>query len=85
MATNSFGRMFTVTTWGESHGPALGATIDGCPPNIRLDTSDLQYWLDKRKPGQNKYFAQSTAASASGVQKGFLSISVKSILERFIL
>ena len=58
MATNSFGRMFTVTTWGESHGPALGATIDGCPPNIELNTNDLQHWLNKRKPGQNKYTTQ---------------------------
>ena len=58
MATNSFGRMFTVTTWGESHGPALGATIDGCPPNIELNANDLQHWLNKRKPGQNKYTTQ---------------------------
>jgi len=58
MATNSFGRMFTVTTWGESHGPALGATVDGCPPNIELSAADLQQWLDRRKPGQNKYTTQ---------------------------
>ncbi len=58
MATNSFGRMFTVTTWGESHGPALGATVDGCPPNVALSAEDLQQWLDKRKPGQNKYTTQ---------------------------
>jgi chorismate synthase len=58
MATNSFGRMFTVTTWGESHGPALGATVDGCPPNVELSARDLQHWLDKRKPGQNKYTTQ---------------------------
>ena len=58
MSTNSFGRMFTVTTWGESHGPALGATIDGCPPNIPLEASMLQHWLDKRKPGQNKFTTQ---------------------------
>ena len=58
MATNSFGRMFTVTTWGESHGPALGATVDGCPPNVALTAEDLQQWLDKRKPGQNKYTTQ---------------------------
>lgn len=58
MSTNSFGRMFTVTTWGESHGPALGATVDGCPPNIPLQAEMLQHWLDKRKPGQNKYTTQ---------------------------
>jgi len=58
MSTNSFGRMFTVTTWGESHGPALGATVDGCPPNVPLEASMLQHWLDKRKPGQNKFTTQ---------------------------
>jgi chorismate synthase len=58
MSTNSFGRMFTVTTWGESHGPALGATVDGCPPNIALTPAMLQHWLDRRKPGQNKFTTQ---------------------------
>lgn len=58
MSTNSFGRMFTVTTWGESHGPALGATVDGCPPNVPVSESDLQVWLDRRKPGQNKFTTQ---------------------------
>jgi len=58
MSTNSFGRMFTVTTWGESHGPALGATIDGCPPNVPLSAEHLQIWLDRRRPGQNKFTTQ---------------------------
>jgi len=58
MSTNSFGRMFTVTTWGESHGPALGATVDGCPPNVPLEAAMLQRWLDRRKPGQNKFTTQ---------------------------
>lgn len=58
MSTNSFGRMFTVTTWGESHGVALGATVDGCPPNVPLEALMLQHWLDKRKPGQNKFTTQ---------------------------
>jgi len=58
MSFNSFGHLFKVTTWGESHGPALGATVDGCPPNIPLDADMLQVWLDKRKPGQNKYTTQ---------------------------
>ena len=47
-----------MTTWGESHGPSLGATIDGCPPGIEINQSQLQSWLDKRKPGQNKYTTQ---------------------------
>ncbi|MEM6408150.1 MAG: chorismate synthase [Pseudomonadota bacterium] len=58
MSINSFGHLFRVTTWGESHGPALGATVDGCPPNVPLDEAMLQVWLDKRKPGQNKYTTQ---------------------------
>ncbi len=58
MSTNSFGHLFRVTTWGESHGPALGATVDGCPPGVRIDESMIQHWLDKRKPGQNKYTTQ---------------------------
>lgn len=52
MAGNSFGRLFTLTTWGESHGPALGAVIDGCPPGIPLDPEDIQKDLDRRRPGR---------------------------------
>ncbi len=58
MSLNSFGHLFRVTTWGESHGPALGATVDGCPPGVPLDEAMLQHWLDRRKPGQNKYTTQ---------------------------
>ncbi|WP_340107474.1 chorismate synthase [Pikeienuella sp. HZG-20] len=58
MSFNTFGRLFRVTTWGESHGPALGAVVDGCPPRIRLEPGMLQHWLDRRKPGQNKYTTQ---------------------------
>ncbi|MEM9268766.1 MAG: chorismate synthase, partial [Pseudomonadota bacterium] len=58
MSINSFGHLFRVTTWGESHGPALGATLDGCPPGIPLTAEALQHWLDKRKPGQSKYTTQ---------------------------
>ena len=70
MSTNSFGRMFTVTTWGESHGPALGATVDGCPPNIPLEAGMLQQWLDKRKPGQNKYTTQRQEADQVEILSG---------------
>ena len=52
MAGNTFGKVFRVTTWGESHGPALGAVIDGCPPGMELDASDIQKDLDKRRPGK---------------------------------
>jgi chorismate synthase len=55
---NSFGHIFRVTTWGESHGPALGATVDGVPPGVKLAPEMLQHWLDRRKPGQNKFTTQ---------------------------
>ncbi|WP_282170667.1 chorismate synthase [Ruegeria atlantica] len=58
MSMNSFGHLFRVTTWGESHGPALGATVDGCPPGVTIDEAMIQQWLDKRKPGQNKFTTQ---------------------------
>jgi chorismate synthase len=58
MAGNSFGQMFTVTTFGESHGPALGAIVDGCPPGLALTEADLQRDLDRRRPGQSKYTTQ---------------------------
>jgi chorismate synthase len=55
---NTFGRLFRVTTWGESHGPALGATVDGCPPGIGLEAAAIQHWLDRRRPGQSKFTTQ---------------------------
>ncbi len=58
MASNSFGQMFRFTTWGESHGPAIGCVIDGVPPMIPLSEADIQIWLDRRKPGQSKYVTQ---------------------------
>ncbi len=58
MSMNSFGHLFRVTTWGESHGPALGATVDGCPPGVTIDEAMIQHWLDKRKPGQSKFTTQ---------------------------
>ncbi len=58
MSMNSFGHLFRVTTWGESHGPALGATVDGCPPGVQINETMIQHWLDKRKPGQNKFTTQ---------------------------
>lgn len=58
MSWNSFGRIFRFTTWGESHGPALGVVVDGCPPGIALSEADVQPWLDKRRPGQSRYTTQ---------------------------
>ena len=55
MAGNSFGTLFRFTTWGESHGPAIGVVVDGVPPRLSLAEPDIQQWLDKRKPGQSRY------------------------------
>ena len=58
MSHNSFGRLFRVTTWGESHGPAIGCVVDGAPPRIPLAEEDIQPWLDKRRPGQSRFTTQ---------------------------
>ena len=58
MSHNTFGHLFRVTTWGESHGPALGCVVDGCPAGLRLDAQDIQVWLDQRKPGGNRFVTQ---------------------------
>jgi chorismate synthase len=58
MSHNSFGLLFRITTWGESHGPAIGCVVDGCPPGIPLTEADIQVYLDKRKPGQSRYTTQ---------------------------
>ncbi|HJS84151.1 MAG TPA: chorismate synthase [Acetobacteraceae bacterium] len=58
MSHNSFGHLFRVTTWGESHGPAIGCVVDGCPPRIPLSEVDIQPWLDRRRPGQSRFTTQ---------------------------
>ena len=58
MAGNSFGRLFNLTTYGESHGPALGGVIDGCPSGIELDIDEIQNELNRRKPGQSAIVTQ---------------------------
>jgi chorismate synthase len=70
MSINSFGHLFRVTTWGESHGPAIGATVDGCPPGVTVDEAMIQQWLDKRKPGQNKYTTQRREADEVKILSG---------------
>ena len=58
MSFNTFGHLFRVTTFGESHGPAIGCVVDGCPPRIPLTEADIQPYLDKRRPGQSRFTAQ---------------------------
>ncbi len=70
MSLNSFGHVFRVTTWGESHGPALGCVVDGCPPGIALSEADIQPWLDRRKPGQSKFTTQRREADQVEILSG---------------
>ena len=58
MSFNTFGRALRVTTWGESHGPAIGAVIDGCQPGLALTETDIQPWLDKRRAGKSRHTTQ---------------------------
>jgi chorismate synthase len=74
MSHNTFGHLFRVTTWGESHGPAIGGVVDGCPPGIPLSEDDIQPWLDRRRPGTSRFVTQrrepDTVRILSGVYEG---------------
>jgi len=72
MAGNSFGTVFRYTTWGESHGPAIGCVIDGVPPRLALSEADIQVWLDKRKPGQSRFTTQRREPDAVRILSGVL-------------
>ncbi|MEQ8481655.1 MAG: chorismate synthase [Hoeflea sp.] len=72
MSHNTFGHLFRVTTWGESHGPALGCVVDGCPPGLRFTESQLQHWMDKRKPGQSRFVTQRREADEVKVMSGVM-------------
>lgn len=70
MSGNTFGRLFCVTSFGESHGPAIGCVVDGCPPGLELSETDLQPDLDRRKPGTSKYVTQRKEADAVRILSG---------------
>ncbi len=70
MSHNSFGQMLRVTSWGESHGPAIGGVIDGCPPKIKLAEADIQHWLDRRKPGGSRFVSQRREADQVKILSG---------------
>lgn len=72
MSFNTFGYMFRVTTWGESHGEALGCVVDGCPPGITFTEAEIQAYLDKRRPGQSKYTTQRREPDRVRVLSGVL-------------
>jgi chorismate synthase len=67
---NTFGRVFRFTTWGESHGPALGAVVDGCPPGLALGEADIQPWLDRRRPGTSRFTTQRREPDAVRILSG---------------
>ena len=70
MSHNTFGHLFRVTTWGESHGPALGCVVDGCPPGVALTAEDIQVFLDQRRPGQGKFVTQRQEPDAVRILSG---------------
>jgi len=70
MSYNTFGHLFRVTTFGESHGPAIGCVVDGCPPGLALTPADIQAFLDKRKPGQNRFTTQRQEADEVKILSG---------------
>ena len=70
MSLNRFGHLFRFTTWGESHGPALGAVVDGCPPGVPLSEDLIQPWLDRRRPGQNRNTTQRQEADFVRILSG---------------
>ena len=70
MSHNTFGHLFRVTTWGESHGPALGCVVDGCPPGLELTEAEVQHWLDRRKPGGSRFVTQRKEPDAVRILSG---------------
>ncbi|MBO1076610.1 chorismate synthase [Roseomonas marmotae] len=70
MSHNSFGHLFRVTSWGESHGPAIGGVVDGCPPGLALSEADIQPYLDRRRPGQSKFVTQRQEADQVRILSG---------------
>ena len=73
MSFNTFGHLFRVTTFGESHGPAIGCVVDGCPPGIPLTAVDIQHFLDKRRPGQSRFTTQRQEPDAVSILSGVFS------------
>ena len=70
MSGNTFGKLFTITSFGESHGPALGCVVDGCPPGLELSELDMQRDLDRRKPGQSRFTTQRREDDAVKILSG---------------
>jgi len=75
MAGNTIGRLFAVTNFGESHGPAIGCVIDGCPPGMALTESDIQADLDRRKPGTSRHVTQRKEADQVEILSGVFEVA----------
>lgn len=73
MSHNSFGHLFRMTTWGESHGPAIGCVVDGCPPGIEISEEEIQTFLDKRRPGQSRFTTQRREPDAVKILSGVMA------------
>src|SRR6188508_3404017 len=72
MSFNTFGHMFRVTTWGESHGAAIGCVVDGCPPRLPVSEAEIQTFLDKRRPGQSRFTTQRQEPDAVRILSGVM-------------
>jgi chorismate synthase len=70
MSHNTFGHLFRVTTWGESHGPSIGCVVDGCPPRIAISEAEIQHYMDKRRPGQSRFTTQRREPDAVKILSG---------------
>ena len=73
MAGSIFGRQFRISTWGESHGKAIGVVIDGCPAGLSLSEEDIQKYLDRRRPGTSRYTTQRSEADQAEILSGVLT------------
>src|SRR5439155_25802314 len=87
MSGNTLGKLFCITSFGESHGPAIGCVVDGCPPGLALDAADIQRELDRRKPGTSRHVTQrresDTVEILSGVFEGKTTGSPIALLIRY--
>ena len=90
MAGSTYGTLFTITTWGESHGPGVGVVIDGCPAGLPLSSEDIQKYLDRRRPGQSRYTTARNEADEAEILSGMtitdtagMEAAAKAISERY--
>ena len=82
MSGSTFGKIFRITTWGESHGSGIGVVIDGCPSGISLNEEDIQIFLDRRKPGQSKFTTRRSEESAITEEAGVLPVGKQSAVSQ---